>query len=127
MDGGFSSRFTHNIIDKKIALNTFISHDLYSKEQSIFSIGGTPRKNVLLDDIQKSLISEFKLIAMNGLDNQELNDTKSRIIARNIFKFDSVFNQVMAIGGLEAKGLSWRLLDQYVDDCLLYTSPSPRD
>ena len=53
---------------------------------------------------------------MNGLDNQELNDTKSRIIARNIFKFDSVFNQVMAIGGLEAKGLSWRLLDQYVDD-----------
>ena len=116
MDGGFSSRFTHNIIDKKLALNTFISHDLYSKEQSIFSIGGTPRKNVLLDDIQKSLISEFKLIAMNGLDNQELNDTKSRIIARNIFKFDSVFNQVMAIGGLEAKGLSWRLLDQYVDD-----------
>ena len=45
MDGGFSSRFTKNIADKKIALNTFIYFDTYAKEENLISIGGTPRAN----------------------------------------------------------------------------------
>ena len=114
MDGSFSSRFTSNIIDKKIAINTFISHDLYSRKKSIISIGGIPRQNVSLESLKQSIINEFTNLYNEGLLDNELNNTKARIIASNIYKFDSIFSQTMSVGQLESKNLSWNLLDEYI-------------
>ena len=114
MDGSFSSRFTSNIIDKKIAINTFISHDLYSRKKSIISIGGIPRQNVSLESLKQSIINEFMNLYKEGLLDKELNNTKARIIASNIYKFDSIFSQTMSVGQLESKNLSWNLLDEYI-------------
>ena len=114
MDGSFSSRFTSNIIDKKIAINTFISHDLYSREKSIISIGGIPRQNVSLESLKQSVINEFTNLYKEGLLDKELDNTKARIIASNIYKFDSIFSQTMSVGQLESKNLSWSLLDEYI-------------
>ena len=114
MDGSFSSRFTSNIIDKKIAINTFISDDLYSRKKSIISIGGIPRQNVSLENLKQSIINEFKNLYNEGLLDKELNNTKARIIASNIYKFDSIFSQTMSVGQLESKNLSWNLLDEYI-------------
>ena len=49
-----------------------------------------------------------------GLLDKELNNTKARIIASNIYKFDSIFSQTMSVGQLESKNLSWNLLDEYI-------------
>ena len=114
MDGSFSSRFTSNIIDKKIAINTFISHDLYSRKKSIISIGGIPRQNVSLVSLKESIINEFMNLYNDGLLDKELSNTKARIIASNIYKFDSIFSQTMSVGQLESKNLSWNLLDEYI-------------
>jgi len=114
MDGSFSSRFTSNIIDKKIAINTFISHDLYSRKKSIISIGGVPRQNVSLESLKQSIIDQFANLYNEGLLDKELNNTKARIIASNIYKFDSIFSQTMSVGQLESKNLSWNLLDEYI-------------
>ncbi|MBD62471.1 MAG: hypothetical protein CMD68_00105 [Gammaproteobacteria bacterium] len=116
LDGSFSSRFTENIVDKKIALNTFISHDLYAKEKNIISIGGTPRKNVTLKQLEEALLYEINSIIKNGLGDNELSDTKSRIISKNIYRFDSIFTQAMIVGRLEAKNISWEILDSYIKD-----------
>ena len=114
MDGGFSSRFTSNIIDKKIAISTFISHDLYSRKKSIISIGGIPRRDVSLENLKQSIINEFMNLYNEGLLTKELHHTKARIIASNIYKFDSIFSQTMSVGQLESKNLSWNLLDEYI-------------
>ena len=114
MDGSFSSRFTSNIIDKKIAINTFISDDLYSRKKSLISIGGIPRQNVSLENLKQSIINEFTNLYNEGLLDKELNNTKARIIASNIYKFDSIFSQTMSVGQLESKNLSWSLLDEYI-------------
>ncbi len=116
MDGAYSSRFTTNLIDKQIAFNTFISYDTYSKENNLISIGGSPRKNISVNELKTSIMREFDNFINNGLKDNELKYTKSRLIAHNIYKFDSIFYQAMQVGVLETKGFTWQLLDQYIID-----------
>ena len=116
MDGSYSSRFSTNLVDKQIAFNTFISYDTYSKENNLVSIGGSPRKNVSVDELKTLIIKEFNNFIEKGLKDNELKYTKSRLIAHNIYKFDSIFYQAMQVGTLETKGFNWQLLDQYIID-----------
>ena len=46
----------------------------------------------------------------------ELKNAKSRLLARSIYDFDSVFYQVMQVGMLESKNYDWKLLDNYFDE-----------
>jgi len=116
MDGAYSSRFTTNLVDKQIAFNTFISYDTYSKENNLVAIGGSPRENVSVDELKRLIIKEFDNFIKKGLKDNELEYTKSRLIAHNVYKFDSIFYQAMQVGVLETKGFNWQLLDQYIID-----------
>lgn len=117
MDGGFSSRFTKNLIDdKRIALSTFISYDTYSTKRNLITIGGSPNKNISPEQLREALITEFRNLVEEGLYENELIDVKSRLLANNIYKFDSVFYQVMQIGMLETKNLDWSMLDKYIHE-----------
>ena len=122
MDGGYSSRFTKNLTDKKITLNTFIYFDNFSKERNLISIGATPRSNISIKELQQAILMEFQnLIKKDNLSISEMNGIKSRVVASNIYKFDSVFYQAMQIGMLETKNLDWRLLDNYVANIMNVT------
>ncbi len=117
MDGSSASRFTKNLVDtKKIALNTFISFDSYSKEENLITIGGSPRAGIDPNILKKAIFDEFHSFIKNGLLDDELSNTKSRLLASNIYKFDSVFYQAMQVGMLETKGFNWKLLDEYIED-----------
>ena len=117
MDGSSASRFTKNLVDtKKIALNTFISFDSYSRKENLITIGGSPRNNISPNTLKKAIIDEFHFFITNGLLDDELSNTKSRLLANNIYQFDSVFYQAMQVGMLETKGLDWKLLDEYIED-----------
>ncbi len=117
MDGSNSSRFTRNLIDeKKIAISTFISYDTYSARENLITMGGSPRKGVAPSVFKKELLNEFVEFIDNGLMEGELEQVKSRLLANNIYKFDSVFYQVMQVGMLETKNHNWELLDNYIND-----------
>ena len=117
MDGGLSSRFTKNLIDNdRIALNTFISYDSYSRKSGLITLGGSPRKGVSPEYLKTALLNQFSEFIEGGLQGSELSDTKSRLLANKIYEFDSVFYQAMKVGMLEAKNFDWRLLDEYIND-----------
>jgi len=117
MDGGYSSRFTKNLIDgKNIALNTFISYDSYSRKDNLITLGGTPRSGKTPEDLRDGILEEFKDFSQYGIKEDELQNIKSRLVANNIYKFDSVFYQAMQVGMLETKGLTWKMLDDYILD-----------
>jgi len=116
MDGGYSSRLTRHLVnDKKIALDTFISNDTFNKHTNLMIIGGTPRGNVSIKEFQKSIMREFSKKNIDTINLDELNSAKARIKANIIYKFDSVLNQAMQVGMLEAKNISWKELDKYAD------------
>jgi len=117
MDGSNSSRFAKNLVDKKmVAMNTFISFDTYSANDNLITLGGSPRSGITLNKFRDEILNEFKEFVKNGLEEGELEQVKSRLLANNIYKFDSVFYQVMQVGMLETKGYNWKLLDAYIED-----------
>ena len=117
MDGGNSSRFTRNLVDKKkIAIETFISFDTYPINKNIISIGGIPRTDISTEELKNEILLQFQNIEQEGISDREFESLKSRLIASNTFKFDSLFGQVMSIGVLESKGIGWNTLDYYLDD-----------
>ena len=114
MDGGYSSRLTKRLVnEKKIALDTFISNDTYNQHSNLLIIGGTPRGSISTEEFQKSILAEFSKKNIDSITTNELDIAKARIKANNIYKFDSVLNQVMQVGMLETKNISWRELDKY--------------
>jgi len=116
MDGGYSSRLTRHLVnDKKIALDTFISNDTFNKHMNLVIIGGTPRGNVSNKEFRRSILTEFSRKNIDTISIDELNSAKARIKANSIYKFDSVLNQAMQVGMLEAKNISWKELDKYTD------------
>ena len=116
MDGSNSSRFTRNLIDKKqTAINTFISYDTYSRKENLITLGGSPRKGISPNQFREEILNEFQEFVNSGLEDGELDQVKSRLLANNIYKFDSVFYQVMQVGMLETKNYNWRLLDSYME------------
>jgi|TARA_B000000475_G_scaffold111400_1_gene90176 zinc protease len=117
MDGSNSSRFTKNLVDKKkVAMNTFISFDTYSANDNLITLGGSPRSGISIDQFKNEMLNEFEVFVKKGLEEGELDRIKSRLLANNIYKFDSVFYQVMQVGMLETKGYNWELLDTYIND-----------
>ena len=117
MDGGYSSRFTKNIVDeKKLALETFISYESYPKENNIFTIGGTLRQGTEPKVLQDAILNEFNKLIKNGITDEEMIQIKSRLVAENIYKFDSLFYQAMNVGTLETKNIGWKTIDEYLDD-----------
>ena len=116
MDGGYSSRLTKNLVNtKKIALDTFISNDTYNQHPNLIIIGGTPRGNISNEEFEKSILNEFSLENIEKITMDEVTSAKARIKAANIYKFDSVLNQAMQVGMLEAKGIGWKQLDKYTN------------
>jgi len=71
---------------------------------------------VRLDQVKNEMLNEFEVFVRKGLEEGELDRIKSRLLANNIYKFDSVFYQVMQVGMLETKGYNWELLDTYIND-----------
>ena len=117
MDGGYSSRFTKSIIDeKKLALETFISYESYPKENNIITLGGILRDGTKPEILQDAILDEFNKLINDGISDEELVQIKSRLIAENIYKFDSLFYQAMNIGTLETKNIEWNTIDQYLND-----------
>ena len=117
MDGSNSSRFTRNLIEKKkIAISTFISYDTYSARDNLITFGGSPRIGISPERFKKEMLNEFEDFVSSGLNDGELDQVKSRLLAGNIYKFDSVFYQVMQVGMLETKNYNWELLDSYIMD-----------
>jgi len=117
LDGSNSSRFTKNLVDKKkVALETFASFDTYPINRNIISVGGIPRTKISTEVLKNEILLQFQDIVKEGVTDKEFESLKSRLVASNKFKFDSLFGQVMSIGVLEAKGINWDVLDHYLED-----------
>ncbi len=49
------------------------------------------------------------------MSKEELERVKAQVVSSDIYEKDSVFYQGMILGVLETVGLSWRVVDEYVD------------
>lgn len=116
LDGGNSARLSRDLIrGQQIAASASAGYDLLSAHDSLFLLDGTPTPGTSITALEQQLRAQIQQLRDQPVTEQELDRVKAQVVAAAVYERDSVFYQAMQIGMLETIGLSWRLIDDYVD------------
>jgi len=116
LDGGGSSRFSRALIrGEEVAVSASASYDAFSRLPGMLMLSGSPASGKSVQALEQSLRLQIERMKTELVDEAELDRVRAGLIAEQVYELDSVFYQAMQIGALETVGLSWTLLDEYVD------------
>ncbi len=116
LDGGNSARLSKNLVrGKEVAASAGAGYDLYSRMDQLFSFDGTPAQGKTIADLEAALREQIKLVRETLVAPEELERIKSQVVAAKVYERDSNFYQAMQIGTLETNGLSYKLVEEYLD------------
>ncbi len=123
LDGGSSARFASRLVrGKEIASNVGAGYPLISRLDGVFTLSGTPAQGKTTDELENAIRLEIADLQKNPVSEQELERVKAQVVSSDIYEKDSVFYQGMILGMLETVGLSWTLVDEYVDKVKMVTA-----
>jgi zinc protease len=115
LDGGDSARLTRNLVrGAQVAASAGAGYSLYSRQSSLFLLDGTPANSTRMQTLEAALHEQVKQVQETPVTDEELARVKAQVVAGDVFQKDSIMNQAMQIGQLEAVGLGWSLMDKYV-------------
>jgi zinc protease len=115
LDGGDSARLPSQLVrGKQIATDIDVNYDIYSRLDNIFTIVGIPAPGKTIQELENAILNQIKILQTSLVDKQELERVKAQVIANRTYEKDSIMNQAIEIGSLEAVNLSWRDAEDYV-------------
>jgi len=115
LDGGDSARLTRNLVrGAQVAASAGAGYSLYSRQSSLFLLDATPANSTGIPTLEAALQEQVKQLQETPVTGEELARVKAQVVASDVFQKDSIMNQAMQIGQLEAVGLDWSLMDEYV-------------
>lgn len=115
LDGGDSGRITTQLeLKQELVSSAGVGYYAVARGDSLFVFNALPnvQKDKSIEDVEKGiwqLIDELKLTPPS---KEELKKVRSQLIASLVYSRDSIANQAMAIGMLEAVNLPWQLADK---------------
>lgn len=116
LDGGSSARMaTHIVRGQQIAASAAAGYELYAHRSSLFEIEATPVEGKSVQELERAILTELKSLRDAPVNESELQRVKSQVLASHTYQRDSVFYQAMQLGTVEAAGIGWQKLAEYVD------------
>jgi len=110
LDGHDAARFSKDLIrEQRLAVAASSGYDMTSRGPALFYLQGSPSEGKTRADLEAGLRAEIARIARDGVAVDELARARAQLVAREVYKLDSMFAQAMEIGGLESAGISYRL------------------
>ncbi|MFM9914153.1 MAG: M16 family metallopeptidase [Methylophilaceae bacterium] len=114
LDGNAASRLNRKLVRRdQLAVEVSAGYDMINRGPSQFEFDATPSEGTSVADLELAIRSEIELLKNDGVTEEELQRVKAQVIAADVYKRDSMFNQAMEIGMLESTGHSWRDLADY--------------
>ena len=115
LDGHENARLNARLVRAdRIANAVSADYTAIGRGPSLFVLGATPARGIGTRELEQRLRAEVDRIARNGVTEQEMRRVKTRLIASQIYKRDSVFGQAMEIGTMEMSGLRYKDIDRIV-------------
>lgn len=113
LDGNESARLNQSLVrNSRLASEAGASYELTSRGPGMCFIEGTPSQGRSAAELEAGLRAELARLDQNGVTEDELARVKAQVVAKRVFKRDSIFGQAMEIGQFETAGLSQRDIDQ---------------
>lgn len=112
---GSSGRLTTDLVrGKQIAVSAESYYDIYSLHSNLLVLSGVPAAHHSIAELKNAFLQEIKRLQTTLVSKAELQRIKAQLIAQNVYKKDSMMNQVLDIGQPEVVGLSWRDSEAFV-------------
>lgn len=116
LDGGGSSRLSRSVVrDEEVAVSASASYDAFTRLPGMLMLSGSPARGRSTQQLEQSLRNQVERMKSELVSGDELYRVKAGLIAEQVYELDSVYYQAMQIGVLETVGLSWTILDEYVE------------
>jgi zinc protease len=116
LDGYDNARLPAKLVrTDRIANSVDAGYDGTARGPVMFMLSGEPTRDTSPEQLEAALRAEVERIAKEGVSADELKRVKAQLIARQVYKRDSVFGQAMEIGSMEMSGLSYRQIDRIVE------------
>jgi zinc protease len=116
LDGHDASRLSRNLVrGQKIAQTAGAGYQSLLRGEAQFTLDGQPAEGRTVAELETALRNEIRRIQEEGVSAEELARIKTRSIASQIYKRDSMMAQAMEIGSAEVIGISWRDIDKILD------------
>lgn len=116
LDGSNSARLTRDLVrGQQIATSTGVGYDLYSRQDSLFTLTAIPANEKTTDVLEFALKEAVSAIKNSPPEQNELDRVKAQVVAASVYEQDSSFYQAMKVGILETNGIGWQLKDEYVE------------
>jgi len=112
LDGYDNARLNRELVrEKQVANSIDAGYDLISRGPQLFLIRASVAKDKTVTQLEAAIRASLQNIINQGISESELKRIQVRLLAKQIYKRDSIFAQAMEIGSSEIAGVSWRQLD----------------
>lgn len=114
LDGGSAARFSDQLVrGQQVATAVSTSYDPFARLAGYFLIDGNPARERNVEQLEKAVLEQLKMLQENPVSETELRRVKAQIIASNVYERDSVFYQAMKLGLMETTLNNWRLSETH--------------
>lgn len=116
LDGGESARFARNLVrERELAAGAGAGYSAFSRLDTLFMLSASPSQGTSLAELEAALTEAVERLKSEPVSEAELDRVKAQVVAREVYRLDSVEGQAMQIGALEKVGLGWRTLDEITE------------
>lgn len=116
LDGHDAARFNRRLVrEQRLAQDTGLDYDNTARGPGMFYLYGSPAEGKTVAQLETALRNEILLVAENGIGEDELKRAKAQLLAREVYKLDSMFGQAMEIGQAEAANISHKQLGRMLE------------
>ena len=106
--GHDGARLSTNLVRRqRLAVEAEVSYDATARGPGLFYLQGSPSEGRTVSELEAGLRAEIAAVRQNAVTVDELARAKAQLIAGQIYKLDSMFEQAMEIGQLEAVGIPY--------------------
>lgn len=117
LEGSDSSRLEKNLVrGKQMATQIDLVYLPYFRLDTLFEIDALPATGYTAAQVQAAISKEIEKLQQQPVSEAELNRVKARMIANKIYQEDSIEYQAFEIGSLEVIGLSWREIENALQE-----------
>ncbi|ADH86793.1 M16 family metallopeptidase [Desulfurivibrio alkaliphilus] len=116
LDGGESARLARQLVRRQeLAVGAGAGYNAFSRLDNLFTLSATPAPGVELKELEEALTATIERLKEEPVTAAELERVKAQVVAREVYRLDSVQGQAMQLGMLEQVGLGWSTVDEITD------------
>jgi zinc protease len=116
LDGGQSARLARGLVrERELAAGAGAGYSAFSRLDTLFMLSASPSQGTTLAELEAALIEVLERLKSEPVSEAELERVKAQVVAREVYRLDSVEGQAMQIGTLEKVGLGWRTLEEITE------------